>query len=98
MFANSFQISFGPNEVQVGFGIQTTAGADNKTTEQQVSVVLTPAGAKLLTALLTELIFNLEEATGHEIPLEPKKIEALKKAIALAKANRQKSTEGKPPT
>jgi Protein of unknown function (DUF3467) len=86
VFANTFGITFGPQEVQVVFGIQSEPGTDSVTMEEQVGIIYTHVAAKLLAESLLHMIDNFEKATGSIVPLDQSKIDALDEMLARVMA------------
>lgn len=89
VYANVFGISFGPNEALVTYGIQTNPGTDDLSMEEQVGVILSHAGAKLLSKLLTMIVEDFEESAGAAIPIEQAKIDGLAEIIVKNKEIRK---------
>ncbi len=89
VFANAFGLTFGPTEVQILCGIQNKPGTDDATMEQQVGLIMSPAGAKLLATMLITVIENFEKSSGTVVPLDPTKLDGLRKMIDAANAKMQ---------
>ena len=57
--------------------------------EEQVGVIFTHAGAKLLVEMLKIVLDDYEEYLGTPIPFENQKLDVLREKVATAKKQRQ---------
>jgi hypothetical protein len=69
IFANTFAIQFTANESQIKFGVAEDAAKPDDSVIEQVGIVLTPAGVKLLARLLSTTVDNFERDAGVSIPV-----------------------------
>ena len=93
VYANTFGLSFGPNEAQVKFGIQQNPGTDDTLMEEQVGVIFSHAAIKMFVLMLSKVIANFEEAAGKEIPLDSEKVKRLEEYLVSLKGADQEKTK-----
>jgi hypothetical protein len=81
VFSNTFRIQFTPNEMTVGFAISEDPLNANDSLLEQVAVIITPSGAKLLGRLLSTTIADYERETGTVVPIPNGSFESIDKIV-----------------
>lgn len=97
IYSNGIKLQFSQNEVMLFFGIKEDPTSQEDSLFEQVSVVMSPASAKLLAVTLTRTIEHFESSTHVQIPVDQAKLEYLERILEAVGSPVKASPTASPP-